>query len=466
MIKKIIVVLMAIIMAIGMSACAPNNDNQNSDGDVQRLKVTIVGNDSSEALLNHKLQQAFIAKKAQEGVTVEFETPSTFNRGTYMQSIDTLAGTNELGDVVFTYDTTSGLEIKNRMFDPLDEYIENDPEFDLSDYDTAIMDSARTYENKLAFMPRSFDQMTIMINKGIFEKYGLESEIPTTEKYGEDWETWTWDEMIRICRLLREKMDEEYGIQASQYFPLVAKFFYNAVYGPVIESFGGNCIDLETMDSGFNPTHPKHEQTVKALTWMQSLVEEKLTTYGNGNFSGGNNAMVTAVRTSVPVYIKAGIDLAFAPVPKFTKNQTGLDDAPTYVGFGSGGYAINAESQRKELAWEFIKFVASEEGQMLVAENGACVPILKSMLTNDSSWMEVDDLFQDGGYIDQSAFVTESIVKMPATYARGVAVQDEQTIYTNAENLITNEFTTDNFSAEDLSEKIYESISRYIKAEN
>lgn len=463
MMKKFLACAMALCMGIGLCACGGGGESGNSSE--RTLKVTIRGNDTSEALLNQKLQKAFVEKKAKEGVTVKFETPSTFNAGTYMQSIDTLAGANNLGDIVYTYDTDSGLEIKSKMFEPLDDYIANDPDFDLADYDTSIINSARTYNNQIAFMPRSFDQMTIMINKGLFKELDLESEIPTTDKYGADWENWTWDEMIRICEELRAAMNEKYGNQSSQYYPLVAKFFYNAVYGPVIESFGGNCVDIENMDSGFNTTHPKHAATVKALEWMQSLVEQKLTTYGNGNFSGGNNAMVTAVRTSVPVYLKAGIDLAFAPLPKFTKNQTGLDNTTTYVGFGSGGYAMNAESRNKELAWEFIKFTASEEGQMLIAENGACVPILNSMLTQNASWMKVDALRVGDSYIDQSAFVTGGLTRMPATFARGVAVQDESTIYTDTNNFISNDFIDENFNAENLSKKIYDKIKKYIKSE-
>ena len=126
---------------------------------------------------------------------------------------------------------------------------------------------------------------------------------------------------------------------------------------------------------------------------------------------------------------------------------------------------MNAESGNKELAWEFIKFTASEEGQMLIAENGACVPILNSMLTQNASWMKVDALRVGDSYIDQSAFVTGGLTRMPATFARGVAVQDESTIYTDTNNFISNDFTDENFNAENLSKKIYDKIKKYIKSE-
>lgn len=468
MMKKFLCGAMALFMSIGLCACGGGNKGSDSAGNgvEQTLKVTIRGGNTAEAVLNQKLQNAFIAKKAKEGVTVKFDTPSTFSAGTYMQSIDTLAGANNLGDVVFTYDTMSGLEVKSKMFMPLDEFIENDKEFKLADYDSAIMDSARTYKNQVVFIPRSLDQMTLFINVDFFEKLGLESEIPTTAKYGANWENWTWDAMIEVCEKLRTAIDKEYGKNASQYNPVAAKFFYNAVYGPVVESFGGNCVDVENMDSGFNKTHPKYAKTIKALEWMQSLVARKLSANGEGNFQGGMTAMSCEVRTTVASCVKAEINLAFAPLPKFTKNQTGLDNAPTYVGFGSGGYAINAESKNKQLAWEFIKFTASEEGQTLIANNGACVPILNSMLTANASWMEVDSLKkEDGTYIDQSAFLSCGLTRTPATFARGVAVQDESTIYSDSKNFISNSFAENNFSAETLAKQIYDKISKYIKAE-
>lgn len=460
MFKRILSVAAALLMCVSVCACGKKPSDEHT------LKVTIRGGSTAEAVLNQKLQNAFIAKKAKEGVTVKFDAPSTFNAGTYMQSIDTLAGANNLGDVVFAFDNTSGLEIKNKMFEPLDDYIASDSEFSLSDYDASIMESARTYKNQIAFIPRSFDQMVVFINTKLFEELGLASEIPTTAAYGANWENWTWDAMTEICGKLRTAMNAKYGKNASQYDPLAAKFFYNAVYGPVIESFGGNCVDVETMDSGFNSAHPKYAQTVKALAWMQSLVADKLTTIGEGNFQGGMTAMSFEVRTSVASCVQAGVELAFAPLPKFTKTQTGLENPTTYVGFGSGGYAINAESEKKQLAWEFIKFTASQEGQTIIASSGSCVPILNSMLTQDTSWMQVDTLKkEDGTYVDQSAFIAGGRTRMPATYARGVAVQDEFTIYTDSKNLISNEFTKDDFSAEKLAKQLYDQTKKYIKAE-
>ena len=172
------------------------------------------------------------------------------------------------------------------------------------------------------------------------------------------------------------------------------------------------------------------------------------------------------VRTTVPACVKSGINLAFAPIPKFTASQTGTENPTTYVGFGSGGYAINAASKNKQLAWEFIKFTASEEGQELISSNGACVPILKSMLTQNASWMQVDTLKKpDGTYIDQSAFIANNATRIPATYARGVAVQDEYTIYSDTKNFISNSFGLANFSAENLAREIYNGTAKYIKAE-
>ena len=48
---------------------------------------------------------------------------------------------------------------------------------------------------------------------------------------------------------------------------------------------------------------------------------------------------------------------------------------------GCTGYAISKQcpEEKRELAWDFLKFVMTEEGQTAFGESGAGVPVLKSM---------------------------------------------------------------------------------------
>jgi ABC-type glycerol-3-phosphate transport system substrate-binding protein len=54
---------------------------------------------------------------------------------------------------------------------------------------------------------------------------------------------------------------------------------------------------------------------------------------------------------------------------------------------GCSGYAISAKSQYKELAWKFLQYISSKEGQELFGTGGDSVPVLKECIEDpNSSW--------------------------------------------------------------------------------
>jgi multiple sugar transport system substrate-binding protein len=55
---------------------------------------------------------------------------------------------------------------------------------------------------------------------------------------------------------------------------------------------------------------------------------------------------------------------------------------PAHSNIGSTGLAISASSQRKEQAWEFVKFATGPVGQALTGESSLFVPVLRSALNS------------------------------------------------------------------------------------
>jgi multiple sugar transport system substrate-binding protein len=56
---------------------------------------------------------------------------------------------------------------------------------------------------------------------------------------------------------------------------------------------------------------------------------------------------------------------------------------PAHSNIGSTGLAISSSSQRKEQAWEFVKFATGPVGQALIGESSLFVPVLRSALNSD-----------------------------------------------------------------------------------
>ncbi|QLL05410.1 ABC transporter substrate-binding protein [Mycobacterium vicinigordonae] len=92
-------------------------------------------------------------------------------------------------------------------------------------------------------------------------------------------------------------------------------------------------------------------------------------------FSAGRAAMALAGHWRYPTFDRApGLDFDVAPLP------VGPLVGDAHSNIGVTGLAIAATSQRREQAWEFVKFASGPAGQALIAESGLFVPVLNSAI--------------------------------------------------------------------------------------
>lgn len=447
--KKFVALAMSALMCFGLAACG--------ETDGENVLWLTVEDSQVEGALHVKLGKAFAEKmKAEKGVDVTVKR-STFSNNDYGKSINTLFATGTLGDVVFTYDNYAPQYLQEGYFADLTSYIA-DGGVDLSLYKEDAIASGTVLGNKIAYFPRSFDQVTIFINNEFFEDMGMADKIPTVKNGSWDW--WTWTELLNLCGELRAAINTNMSeAQAEYYYPMDANLLWNAVYDPIIKSFGGYTVDVSAMNSGLNKDNPDtaaYNNTLKAIEFMQDLVHKQYTPAGYGAFTAGNQAMAFCTRPSVTGAVEAAMDLSFAPMPKFDEAVTGIENGTTYVGYGSGGYALNAQSTKKDLAWEFIQFAISEEGQKIIASEGRCIPTIKSQLTTDGDWTK----YLDG--VDQSAFLYNAHTLSLASFARGVKVDTEFTIYSKIRSNIMGELEEDKTAAS-VASALYNQIKTYIK---
>ncbi len=460
--KKIAMLIAAAVLAAAMCLGATGCGKKDS---ASTLWVT-VPDSQEELLVQAKLAKAFTEKKKAEGQDVTLKR-NTLDVGKYGETVSKLIAQGEIGDVVFTYDTYAAQYSEQGLFEDLDSYIARDG-VDLDLYNKTIIDSARAYQGQLSYFPRSYDQVTIFINYDFFVDLGMENDVPVPKDNGQGertWDWWTWSELCKLCEKLRAAINEKMtAAQASYYYPLDANLSWNAVYDPIIRSFGGYTVDVTTLDSGFNKANANaaaYNGTLKALGFMKDLLKKNYTPMSTGAFAAGNNAMAFMTRPSVTGAIDADIELRFAPLPRFDTGIDGIgNDSVSYVGYGSGGYALNKNSKKKDLAWEFIEFAISEQGQAIIAGEGRCIPTLKSQLTIDGSWTDyVKD--QNGNNVDQSAFLYDGNTLSLATYARGVATDTEYQIYSKIRNSILGQLDSKTPAA--TADYLYDQIKAYIR---
>ena len=91
--------------------------------------------------------------------------------------------------------------------------------------------------------------------------------------------------------------------------------------------------------------------------------------------------MMFTVRPNVVSYANSLKDadgnatIDFVSMPSFDKTEI------SYIGMGCTGYAITSQcaEEKRDMAWDFLKFVMTETGQNAFCSSGAGIPILKEM---------------------------------------------------------------------------------------
>jgi multiple sugar transport system substrate-binding protein len=98
-------------------------------------------------------------------------------------------------------------------------------------------------------------------------------------------------------------------------------------------------------------------------------------------FAAGKAAMALGGHWRYQTFMRApGLDFDVAPLPVGPSLPKGHSACSN---IGTTGLSISASSQRKDQAWQFVKFATGPVGQAIIAESCLFVPVLRSVLKSD-----------------------------------------------------------------------------------
>jgi multiple sugar transport system substrate-binding protein len=233
------------------------------------------------------------------------------------------------------------LFFKNGWVAPLDEYVNQDADYDFKDISPSAVGTT-TVDGKLAGIPIITEREILYYRKDLLEK----ANIPVPK---------TIDELVAAAKKLHDPGAEMYGFVArGQRSPLVTQL------SSYIYSEGGDFMK----DGKATINTP---EAVKAMTTYGTLLKD----YGPpgvlnmswpqafGIFAQGKVAFLTDVdslytNATDPAKSKIGDKVGFAPFPAGAAGSK-----PTNV--TAWGLSINARTEHKDAAWEFIKWATSKE---------------------------------------------------------------------------------------------------------
>jgi multiple sugar transport system substrate-binding protein len=254
------------------------------------------------------------------------------------------AGGAETYDVFGTESTwLSGLD-KQGFVENLDSWLEGDPEFAESlTTSTPLVLHGQTKGLCLYLIPYQF-----AYNVDVFEEKGLE---PPTN----------WDEFVAVMEALRDEASGSYGMS----MPLQdAGFIMTRYFGFRLAQEGGKWFDEEG-NVVFNSP-----EGVAAMQWWKDFYDKGLVV--PGSLGEDQSQMLEFVATEqVPAIIDGPFiwtkakqlnpDIRLAYAPAWTAKTGGYS-------WACSGMGMAANTPHKEEAWEFIKYIYSDEVSQKMTE--------------------------------------------------------------------------------------------------
>lgn len=365
-------------MMIGTAAgCAPTDTPE--EGRDTLITVAVL-NSASEKQTISKFISAFKASQSTIDVKAKY-----IDSAYYSPVLTDWAG-NTLADVVWTAGDKHAPLSAAGVFEPLNSYFEKEPGL-LDDIYPSLIETTKLSpdSDEMYFVPRDYNKLTVVYNKDMFDDAGI--------AYPQN--GWTWEEMMDTCKQLREAMDQHKGNLDPSYYPMDGYLSWSPVAYTIIKGFGGKYMNEEgesaLVDADGNTTAV--EEGLEQIYEMTSNYYAGIDVMGETDlFAAGQAAMRFISRPAMSGFTEIE-NYDFVSFPKMPVENV--------VGVGCSGYGINANSKNKDAAWEFLKFIISEEGQKAFCETGNGVPVLQSM-RNDSSWRD-----QPTVGLNQEAFVYE-----------------------------------------------------------
>ncbi len=314
------------------------------------LSFQIYG-EAQEATPLRNMVQAYVGLRPQVQINLN-HVPNLPEYITKLRA--SFTGGNPPDVFVLPYSQFAQFKAKGAL-EPIGPWLDKSPLLKASDYYPQALESF-SVNGTLQCMPLTIASTNVFYNKDLFQKAGL--PFPHAG--------WTWQEFLRDAQAITKP--GQYGLGVEPQLDNLAPFIWQ---------HGGELVD--------DPTHPTQltlntPETRSAIQYFINLSQayrvvpsetdmqaEALETRWDANQLGmiiGNRSDTARFRQS------KGFTWDVATLPGDVAQASNLK---------SEAYCISAQSKNKVVAWDFVQWASSPDGQVLLAKTGRTVPTLKSV---------------------------------------------------------------------------------------
>lgn len=249
------------------------------------------------------------------------------------------------------------------LLQPLDDLIKRD-NIDISQFFPPTILEAK-YKGKIYGLPWNTDDRAIYYNADLFSEVGLDPKAPPK----------TWEEMDAYSRKI-DLVNPDRKWKRVGFVPHWGNWYFVGW----LWAAGGDLLDETNTKVIWD-----QEPGVRAAEWMQSYIRQRGgwdivwdKGYQHGALWGGALAMVVDGSWNLANMKLYAPDIKFdiAPVPR----PKGLEKEPiTWCGGFALSIPVGVPKERREAAWEFIKFYCAEEwAQTLLGAKSGQIPALRA----------------------------------------------------------------------------------------
>ncbi|GGH26114.1 ABC transporter substrate-binding protein [Paenibacillus segetis] len=372
--RKVLTVSLTATLALGLLAgCNSGKAPEGKEEKVLRIGMMYGGSDDSY----FRQQYTDIYEFTHQNIKIEIvpaidQSQYRYNDGTepyvqpdYLESMKKLlTGSNPVDIVVADTGTLKQL-IQENTLKQLDPMIQED-KFDTADFVPAVIDGIKDLgDGKLYALTPTFSASALYYNKKMFTDAGI--DLPTDKM--------TWDDIFNIARRLAkgEGKDRVYGFSFNRYKG--SDPFWDMQYSY------SNALQLRTFDEKAENMTVNSPQWVKIWETISKLAKDKIipdnsnqmgsdepwTAISSDMFLSGKVAMTIGESNYVNEIADANNNAAkiknFTPIDWDVVTVPIHPEKPDIGGniYLNNTFSINSSAPNPETAWDFIKFIGSEE---------------------------------------------------------------------------------------------------------
>jgi multiple sugar transport system substrate-binding protein len=346
--KKITCLLTAALIAFGTAGCSKrsgNNDNITLTLSVVKednfLHEIIKKYEEDHPNINIELTDTSSQYNAQ--ARSHFDTEAEIEN--YVKSVNTQIMSGKASDIL----TVNYLPYKQYAdrshLANMSEFMSSDKSFDSDRLYTNILDSFK-YDGKLYGMPIKFYMPMIAANKSMLQANGINI----------DQNKWTWDNFVSIGETVvnnaRKNGQNDTYVLAGMDEGMLIQNLVNSNYS--------RYVDKEKKTADFDS-----KEFIALLNLSKKMIDNKLV---NTDLSGGKTAIAALINnllfTSVSIQGILGLTSAsiYDDGTTFMRKPSGQDDSGLSF-YSNRIFGINNNSKHKNEAWDFIKYLVSDEAQ-------------------------------------------------------------------------------------------------------